>query len=54
CQECGKSFRWRSRLIHHQRMHSGEKPYMCAECGKCFRWRSDLMRHKWIHTGEKP
>ncbi|XP_044149738.1 zinc finger protein 567-like isoform X2 [Bufo gargarizans] len=52
CSECGKCFRYPSRLVEHKRVHTGEKPFSCPECGKCFIWKSLLIQHQKIHTGE--
>ncbi|XP_066230763.1 zinc finger protein 582 isoform X1 [Saccopteryx leptura] len=54
CKQCGKPFKYGSRLVQHENIHSGKKPYECKECGKAFNSGSNFIQHQRIHTGEKP
>lgn len=46
CLDCGKTFKWSSRLAHHQRSHNNERPYRCNLCPKAFKGSSALLYHQ--------
>lgn len=46
CDQCGKTFTGKKRLVTHQSVHTGAKPYSCERCGTRFSRTDSLARHR--------
>ncbi|KAM3848034.1 uncharacterized protein M6D78_004636 [Vipera latastei] len=44
CPECGKSFRQKENLMHHQQLHAIEMPHEYPDIGKIFQQREHVLR----------
>uniref|UniRef100_A0A3Q4M4R1 C2H2-type domain-containing protein n=1 Tax=Neolamprologus brichardi TaxID=32507 RepID=A0A3Q4M4R1_NEOBR len=49
CGYCGRTFKFLSQFVIHQRIHTGERPFKCSECGKGFSKNSNLNLHLKTH-----
>ena len=45
CSHCEKMFKTKQRLESHERLHTGEKPYVCSICNTGFPSYSGLGQH---------
>ncbi|XP_010584973.1 zinc finger protein 446 isoform X2 [Loxodonta africana] len=54
CEECGRSFSWKSQLVIHRKSHVGQRRHFCGDCGRGFDWKSQLVIHKKSHRPEAP
>ncbi|XP_036088531.1 zinc finger protein 446 isoform X3 [Rousettus aegyptiacus] len=52
CEECGRSFSWKSQLVIHRKSHAGQRRHFCGSCGRSFDWKSQLVIHKKSHGPE--
>uniref|UniRef100_A0A1A9WDW4 C2H2-type domain-containing protein n=1 Tax=Glossina brevipalpis TaxID=37001 RepID=A0A1A9WDW4_9MUSC len=46
CYFCGKIFTSTSNRRRHERIHTGERPFVCEYCGRSFSSSSDLSSHR--------
>ena len=54
CSQCAKTFRSRSEMQAHVRVHTGKKPLKCSFCDHCFAHPSNRRAHeRRIHLNRK-
>ncbi|EEC00228.1 zinc finger, C2H2 type, putative [Ixodes scapularis] len=53
CSLCPFSSNDKDRVLKHEKIHKGARPFACGTCGKTFKWHYDLAEHRRLHTGER-
>ena len=43
---CSKSYRTKSYLIEHRRIHTGDRPFTCSNCSRGFSRVTDVKKHQ--------
>lgn len=54
CPYCKKLFSTHHSMLRHQRIHTGQKNYLCRFCTLRFNQSATLRRHELTHSNEKP
>ncbi|XP_049274720.1 histone-lysine N-methyltransferase PRDM9 [Rhipicephalus sanguineus] len=54
CAHCPYSSNNKQHVIKHERIHTGERPFVCHVCRRGFTQRSALNSHLLVHTAERP
>ena len=51
---CGQAFESPYHLAKRNRVHTGDRPYVCEDCGASFAQCGNLNAHKRLHSGDRP
>lgn len=54
CCFCAKLFSFKSKLIRHEKTHTGDRPFKCSICEKTFKRSDNLYLHRRLHPGANP
>lgn len=49
CRFCSYSSEYSTNRLHHERRHTGDRPYRCSSCAKAFSRKDHLKRHREGH-----